>query len=139
MDKQEEGVRKTLSKRINWVMLLVLSVLTVITVSSFLRAWRIQQALRRDVEELEPLLTTALAQQKALEATLAYVQTDAYVESWAKGRAKMTLPGETLVIPVFVGATPTPASTPLTLPPATPTPEPSVSPFARWWQALLGQ
>lgn len=135
----QDSVRQALSRRINWVILLILGVFAVILTSSFLRAWRINQTLRNELRELEPLVTAALEEQKALKATLAYVQTDAYVESWAKGRARMTLPGETLVIPVFVEPTPTP--TPVVLPPspAPPTPEPPTSLLSRWWQTLLGR
>ncbi len=61
-----------------------------------------------------------------------YVQSDEYVEAWSKTKAKMTLPGEVLIVSVSVTPTPT-VYVPVA---ATPTPEPPAEPF---WSALWHQ
>jgi hypothetical protein len=76
--------------------------------------------------QLAQEINQAKTQQAALQATRAYVESDAYVEDWARSDARMALPGEVAVIPMFQQPTPAPA----TPPPAAPLP---TSPLDEWW------
>ena len=104
-------------------------------ISAFVNAMTLNQALRDKVAVLEPMLAEQQAENATLQAQLEYVQSEAYVEAWAREHAGMTFPEETLVIPVAV--TPTPTPTPVAPPPPTPTPTPLPF-FERLWQSLFG-
>ncbi|PID87060.1 MAG: hypothetical protein CSA11_04050 [Chloroflexi bacterium] len=67
-----------------------------------------------------------------LEATLEYVQSDDYVESYARDEGGYILPGEKRVVPMPEAAPPeaTPAA------PPTPDPAASARPWQAWWQLL---
>ncbi|MBE2269061.1 MAG: septum formation initiator family protein [Anaerolinea sp.] len=67
----------------------------------------LQEAYKRVQEEIAQLE----AEQADLTALRNYVQSDAYVEAWARADGKMIRPGERLIIPVPSGASlqPTPA------------------------------
>ncbi len=62
-----------------------------------------------------------------LQATLDYVQSDAYVEAYARGEGGMLQPGEKRVVPLVVETTP--------LATAVPQPTPDSATAARSWQA----
>ncbi len=133
MTKKEEP--NAAIKRLSWVIWGILAVLIVLLTSAFARAWETNQTLQARVATLEPLLTAAAVEKATLQARLDYVQSDAYVDEWARVHAGMTQPGETLVVPIEPTATPTPRPTPF--PTSTPTPTPL--PFwQRWWRALTG-
>ena len=123
-------------KKISWLVWGLLAVLLLLLFSVFSRAWLLRQELQQQVALLVPLVTAEANQQATLTARLEYVQSDTYVEEWARTRAKMTQPGETLVIPVL----PTPTVTPLPAPTATAAVTPTPLPlWQRWWQALRGE
>ena len=67
-----------------------------------------------------------------LKATLAYVQSEAYIEDFNRSEANKILPGEVKIVPLISQATPQP--TPL------PTPTPDLSthaqPWQMWWYLL---
>lgn len=77
-------------------------------------------------------LTAEMTRQVELQATLSFVQSDAYVSQYAREEAGMILPGEKKVVPLLVEATPAPASA------AEPTPDPAsyARPWQAWWQLL---
>jgi len=71
-------------------------------------------------------------EQAALLATRDYVQSDAFVEQWARDEGKMIRPGEVLIIPVPSGASVEP--TPINdeeVPVETAPPQPE--PWQLWW------
>ncbi|MBN1247886.1 MAG: hypothetical protein JXC32_09525 [Anaerolineae bacterium] len=124
-----------MSQRVSWLIWAGLAVLVILLGSAFSQAWRTNQALKGELATLQPMVTAALREQSTLEAHLAYVQSDAYVEAWSKTRAKMALPGETLVVSVY--ATPTPVVEPV---PESPAPLPAEEPAPLGWlKRLLGQ
>jgi len=51
--------------------------------------------------ELEQELTAVQAEQEALQEELEYVNSDAYVEEWARVEARMTLTDEVAIVPVI--------------------------------------
>ena len=67
-----------------------------------------------------------------LQATLDYVESDAYVEAYAHGEGGLLLPGEKRVVPLVVETTPQATAVPQ------PTPDSAVAARAwqAWWQLL---
>ncbi len=77
------------------------------------------QIIIAEAERLELEVSKLQADQEGLQATLAYVESDAYVEDWSHSEGQLVRPGEVLVIPVTKpGALSTPE--PLAPPPAPP-------------------
>ncbi|MGD2179367.1 MAG: septum formation initiator family protein [Anaerolineae bacterium] len=106
---------------------------------AFAQQLRLAQELGEEVKQLEQAVATQEARAAYLTATLEYVQTDEYVEQWAREGPKMAKPGEVVMIPV--------ASSGGSEPPATPTAQsedqalamPRDRPFwAVWWEAIFG-
>lgn len=92
-----------------------------------------------DRESLEIIEATFAAEvsaestrQVALEATLAYVQGEAYPNEVLHNESGLLLPGERLIVPNLVQSTPEPP------PPAAPTPDPLLNarPWQMWWRLL---
>lgn len=67
---------------------------------AFVEQLSLAQELQGEARKLEALVATREAQRDYLTATLAYVQTDEYVEGWAREELKMARPGEVIVIPL---------------------------------------
>jgi hypothetical protein len=128
--------KELVTKRASWLLWAGMAALVILLGHAFVQAWRTNQALRTELDTLQPMVTAALGEQSALEARLAYVQSDEYVESWSKTRAKMALPGETLV--VTINKTPTPSPVPVPIEGES-TPDPSDSGPLGWMENLLGQ
>jgi cell division protein FtsB len=89
------------------------------------------QRIEGQAQQLNQDLQRELARQATLEAQLAYSQSDAYVEDWARSEQKMVRPGERLVVPVI----PTPAAPP---PVAAAPPPAAPAPWLVWWSLLTG-
>jgi len=121
--------------RFSWLLWGGLVALVILMVSAFSHAWQTNQALTAELATLEPMLTAAQMEQDALRAQMAYVQSDEYVEDWAKSHAKMALPGDVLIVSVPVTPSPT-----VRVPVAgTPTPEPTAEPFwTALWHRIVG-
>jgi len=130
---KETNNQTPMIKRLSWIVWGLLAVLVFLLASAFIRAWATNQALQEDLEMLEPMLTTAAQDQATLYAELTRVQSDAYVEQWAREHAGMVLPHETLVIPVIPTATATPTPSPTPIPTPTPTPVPF---WKTWWRSI---
>jgi cell division protein FtsB len=83
-------------------------------------------------ESLQSEVSVESTRQAELQATLAYVQSDDYVASYARQEGGYLLPGEKRIVPLLLEATPLPPT-----PPA-PTPDPAVNarPWQAWWQLL---
>lgn len=134
MSKQER--KQILPQRYAWLIWAGIVALVILLTSAFSSTWRTSRALRRELATLAPIVTDAVEEQEALTAQLAYVQSDEYVAEWAQTRARMALPGDTLVI--VKAATPT--AVPSIEGVVEPSPTPERVPFwTRWWHALVGQ
>ncbi|MGC9394676.1 MAG: hypothetical protein ACP5J4_07455 [Anaerolineae bacterium] len=134
MAKKEES--NPTIKRFSWILWGGLAVLIIVLASAFSRAWTMNQTLNNEIATLAPMLTAALEEQATLQARLDYVQSDAYVAEWSQTHAGMTLPEETLVVPIVPTSTPTPIPTSTAVPTPTPTPLPF---WQKWWRALTGE
>ena len=129
--------KEILPQRLVWLIGVGVAVIALLLGSAFYRAWDTNRGLRTELATLKPMVTAAMVEQQTLEAQLAHVQSDEYVESWSQVRARMVREGETLVILIEATPTPTPVPVrPTTEPTATPEPAPF---WARWWQLLLGE
>jgi cell division protein FtsB len=56
--------------------------------------------MRQEETRLEQELTQAQAEQDALQEQLEFVASDDYLEQWARVEARMTLPGQVVIIPL---------------------------------------
>ena len=56
--------------------------------------------LHLEYEQTKAEVLTLAAEREKLSQELAFIQTDAYVEIWARSEAKMLLPGETMIVPI---------------------------------------
>ena len=90
--------------------------------------------MRAEEQWLERSVTAERARHDALNEQLAYVQTDEYVECWARGEAHMTKPGETAIVLIDeANVLTTTASQP------TPTPPPENQPlWQELWELIFG-
>ena len=83
-------------------------------------------------ESLQQEISLEATRQIELQATLEYVQSDDYVEAYARDEGGYILPGEKRIVPMPVEAPPGAA------PEALPTPDPAAAarPWQAWWQLL---
>ncbi len=84
-----------------------------------------EEALRAEIDY-------EATRQVHLQATATYVNSDAYVESYARNEADMLLEGERRIAPLVVEAQPTPTP----IPTATPDPAFNARPWQAWWRLL---
>ena len=82
--------------------------------------------------ELREEIQAEETRQIELQATATYVNSEQYVEAYAREEGGYVLPGERRVVPLIVEGTPVPAPTPA------PTPDPAASahPWQAWWRLL---
>ncbi len=90
------------------------------------------QPLQDAYDSVEAEIEVLRQEQAELLATRDFVQSDAFVERWARDEGKMLRPGEVLIIPVpaSAGVEPTPIPEP-EIPVETTPPEPE--PWMLWW------
>ncbi len=83
-------------------------------------------------EELQAEIDAESTRQIELQATATYVQSDSYVEAYARNEGGYLKAGEVRVVPMFV------EETPESTPQATPTPDPArqARPWQAWWRLL---
>lgn len=83
-------------------------------------------------EELQAEIDAESTRQIELKATATYVQSDSYVEAYARSEGGYLKAGEVRVVPMFV------EETPEATPGATPTPDPATHarPWQAWWRLL---
>jgi cell division protein FtsB len=106
---------------------------------AFAQQLRLAQDLREEIAELEQAVATQEAIAAYLTATLEYVQTDTYVEEWAREEARMAKPGEVVVIPVGTLEAANPPATPEAQPQGDAAAIPEDKPFwVVWWEAFFG-
>jgi cell division protein FtsB len=107
---------------------------------AFAQQLRLAHRLGEEVDRLEQAVATQEARSAYLTATLAYVQTDEYVEQWAREEAKMAKPGEVVMIPVVRADGSEPAAAPLPQLEDEALVKPADRPFwVRWWEAIFGR
>jgi cell division protein FtsB len=83
-------------------------------------------------EALEAEIAAEETRQIELKATATYVNSDYYVEAYARDEGGYLLPGEKRVVPLLMEGTPVPTPTPH------PTPDPAADahPWQAWWRLL---
>lgn len=84
-----------------------------------------EDALRAEIQAEQ-------TRQVHLQATAVYVNSDSYIESYARNEGDLLLEGERRIVPLFVEAQPTPSP----IPTATPDPALNVRPWQAWWRLL---
>ncbi len=89
--------------------------------------------MRMEENRLEQAVATAQACRDELDTLSEQVESDEYVECWAREEAKMSKPGEVVVIPVVTSEGPTPEAQQE----ESPTPEPR-SFWSEFWELLFG-
>lgn len=132
-ENKRKRPRQVSSVQVTFAAILAIGLLLAINFSSRITAGQpLQEAYNRARSEVEALQR----EQQDLVALRDYVQSDAYVEQWARDEGKMVRPGERLVIPVPAGLilepTPIPAS-PLNIETAPPQPET----WTVWWSLFF--
>ena len=82
---------------------------------------------------LEIQVEIETTRQVELRATLSYVQSDDYIESYARNEGSYVKASESRIVPLFIATTPEPP------PPPLPTPDPAhdAQPWQAWWQLLV--
>jgi cell division protein FtsB len=90
------------------------------------------QPLQDAYDRVEAEIAVLQHEQAALMATRDYVQSDAFVERWARDEGKMIREGEVLIIPVPSGANVEPTPIPEPQVPVETTP-PDPEPWMLWW------
>jgi cell division protein FtsB len=118
------------SVQVMFAAILAVGLLLAINFSSRITAGQpLQEAYKRALAEIEQLQR----EQEALIAERDYVQSDAFVEQWARDEGKMVRPGEVLVIPVpAVSSLPQPEANPTRSVPVETTPRKPEN-WHVWW------
>ncbi len=93
----------------------------------------LQEAYKRVLEEIAQLE----AEQTDLTTLRDYVQSDAYVEAWARADGKMIRPGERLIIPVPSGTSFEPTPAPLVSVDDVRTTPDEPDSWMLWWQLFF--
>ncbi len=113
--------------------ILAISLLLAINFSGRIAAGR---RIESERDTLEEVISTLQAQATALRSELNYVNSDNFVEKWARKEGKMVKGDEVLVIPVPGQATPEPAPTPF-VSVASNNPRPDTENWKLWWQLFF--
>lgn len=130
----EKEKRKRTTGQLSGVQIMFAAILAIGLILAINFSTRITAA--QPLQQLYAQVSQEIEQLKQDQASLIterdYVQSDAYVESWARDDGKMVRPGEILVIPkpVGVSAAPTPIPPP-DIPLETEPPEPET--WQVWW------
>jgi hypothetical protein len=134
--RPDQAPRPSTQERRPWlsgpqiVIILVLLAGLFLTVD-FNRRLALNRRIDADEHTLRQEVAAAEARQVELLTEIDYVQSDAYVERWARYEAKMVKPGEVLVVPLALPPPPDVNSPP---PPPPPTPQP----WEAWWELFFG-
>jgi cell division protein FtsB len=105
---------------------------------AFVEQLSLAQDLRGEARKLEAMVATREARREQLTATVAYVQSDAYVEEFAREELKMAKPGEVVVIPVVSAGADEPETTPAAQAGDGELDVPERPFWVVWWEALFG-
>ena len=128
--------RQLTGAQITFAMIIAFGLILAINFSSRIAAG---QPLVERFESVEAEVEQLRAEQATLVAVRDYSQSDGYVEQWARSEGKMVRDGETLIVPVPVGAPAAqeqPDATPM---PVVPVQTTDVQPpnWVLWWQLFF--
>ena len=85
-----------------WQLLIITTLVLIVPVMADINGRiGVIRRMRREEARLSQELAEARAEHEALEAQLRSVATEAYLEQWARVEARLTLPGEVAIIPLF--------------------------------------
>jgi hypothetical protein len=120
--------------QITFAMIIAFGLILAINFSSRINAG---QPLMERYEAIGTEVAELSAEQATLIAVRDYSQSDAYVESWARGEGKMLREGEVLVVPVpLIGSNQQPTPVPMpTIPVQTSPPRPEN--WMLWWSLFF--
>jgi cell division protein FtsB len=105
---------------------------------AFAQQLRLARELGEEVKQLEQAVAALEAQSATLTATLEYVQTDEYVEEWAREELKMAKPGEVVMIPLVGVGGSEPSATPAAQPDEALAGAEDKPFWVAWWEAVFG-
>lgn len=114
------------------ILLVVSSVMVLLVVFGVNRNLNRREVLEAGEATNEARVEAELTMQVHLSATLAYVESDSYVDVYNRAEGNRIRPGEVRVVPVTVEATPPPTP----MPPPTPDPAQFAQPWQMWWYLL---
>ena len=114
--------------------ILAISLLLAINFSGRIAAGRQIEAKR---DELDRSISTLQAQATALQAELNYVNSDAFIEKWARKEGRMVKGNEVLVVPVPGAITPEPNPTPFVAPASADVASSEPKNWKLWWQLFF--
>jgi len=114
--------------------ILAITLLLAINFSGRIAAGR-QIVVQRD--DIQNSISTLQAQATALQSQLNYVNSDAFVEQWARREGKMAQPDEVLIVPVPGPMTPEPSATPFVPTSVDNSPQVENANWQRWWQLFF--
>ncbi|MFW5709219.1 MAG: FtsB family cell division protein [Chloroflexota bacterium] len=119
--------------QIMFAAILAIGLILAINFSARIASSRLQRTV---FDRVQSEVSTLDSERATLVAELDFVQSDAFVEQWARGDGKMIRPGEILVVPLSPGniAVPTPTP-PLIVDVETAPPEPDT--WTLWWSLFF--
>lgn len=123
------------SKKLNLRRLLMAGLLVLFGLLMMDLNTRLQELSRVSAQRdlVKTQVAAQIATQQYLKTRIAYVDSDEYVEEWARQEAHMARPGDHVIVPLPPGnIQPTP--TPLVLPTLEP-----VKPWEVWWALFFGE
>jgi cell division protein FtsB len=140
---RKQGKQSTHSVTALQFLVIILITIALAVVLDFGHRLAVNADLKREARQLERQVATLEAEHRALETQQVWVQTEGYVEEWARTEGSMVLEGEIPVVPVPMGQPPPAKSrTP------SPSPEPIETPsdaagetpghWQEWWALFFG-
>lgn len=120
------------SLQIVFIAILAISLLLAVNFSGRIAAG---QQIEARKSQLDRTITALEAQATALQAELNYVNSNAFVEKWARKEGRMVKGEEMLVVPVPGPSTPQPAPTPPLV--VNTEPPQDARNWALWWQLFF--
>ena len=102
---KNQETKKPRSKSVTSMQFLAIILITIAlaVVLDFGHRAAVSAELKREARRLERQVATLEAEHRELEAQREWVETDGYVEEWARTEGGMVLRGETPVVPVPTG------------------------------------
>lgn len=126
--RQKRGLNISLFQ-VLLVLGLIVGVSVILDLNQRMRA---AQTIIAEAERVDGDVTALAFEQVALQTTLEYVKSDAYVEDWAYSDGQLVRPGDVLVVPVTKPGAPPPAT------PAPPPPAPvQIANWELWWEIFF--
>jgi hypothetical protein len=113
--------------------ILAISLLLAINFSGRIAAGR---RIETERDNLQEVIGTLQARATALRSELNFVQSDSYIDQWARGEGKMVKGDEMLVVPVPGLVTPAPVPTPF-ISPQVNDPRSETQNWKLWWQLFF--